>query len=148
MANKPFKVSCKPITTTLRRKQEAVAAVVIQRAYRKRLLRSSMKLASYKYREKKELTKEDEAPPEQEGMIAIRMSKLYGSQQSLGVDETVVDMDSHEKRESKELTETQPPVETTEEPLPVELQNEIILHSAPFVIPVSIRNSQLKESNV
>lgn len=106
MANKPFKVSCKPITTTLRRKQEAVAAVVIQRAYRKRLLRSSMKLASYKYREKKELTKEDEAPPEQEGMIAIRMSKLYGSQQSLGVDETVVDMDSYVNRERKELTAT------------------------------------------
>uniref|UniRef100_A0A673Y4Z9 Sodium channel protein n=1 Tax=Salmo trutta TaxID=8032 RepID=A0A673Y4Z9_SALTR len=148
MANNPSKVSYEPITTTLRRKQEEVAAVVIQRAYRKHLLRRSMKLASYKYREKKALTKEDEAPPETEGMIAIRMNKLYGSQQSLGVDETVVDMDSHEKRESKELTETQPPVETTEEPPPVELQNEIILHSAPFVIPVSIRNSQLKESNV
>ncbi|XP_042163219.1 sodium channel protein type 4 subunit alpha B [Oncorhynchus tshawytscha] len=148
MANNPSKVSYEPITTTLRRKQEEVAAVVIQRAYRKHLLRRSLKLASYKYREKKALTKEDEAPPETEGMIAIRMNKLYGSQQSLGVDETVVDMDSHEKRESKELTETQPPVETTEEPLPVELQNEIILHSAPFVIPASIRISQLKESDV
>uniref|UniRef100_A0A8C7D5W8 Sodium channel protein n=1 Tax=Oncorhynchus kisutch TaxID=8019 RepID=A0A8C7D5W8_ONCKI len=148
MANNPSKVSYEPITTTLRRKQEEVAAVVIQRAYRKHLLRRSLKLASYKYREKKALTKEDEAPPETEGMIAIRMNKLYGSQQSLGVDETVVDMDSHEKRESKELTETQPPVETTEEPLPVELQNEIILHSAPFVIPASIHISQLKESDV
>uniref|UniRef100_A0A4W5LV95 Sodium channel protein n=1 Tax=Hucho hucho TaxID=62062 RepID=A0A4W5LV95_9TELE len=95
MANNPSKVSYEPITTTLRRKQEEVAAVVIQRAYRKHLLRRSMKLASYKYREKKALTKEDEAPPETEGMIAIRMSKLYGSQQSLGVDETVVDMDSY-----------------------------------------------------
>uniref|UniRef100_A0A8C7U723 Sodium channel protein n=1 Tax=Oncorhynchus mykiss TaxID=8022 RepID=A0A8C7U723_ONCMY len=148
MANNPSKVSYEPITTTLRRKQEEVAAVVIQRAYRKHLLRRSLKLASYKYREKKALTKEDEVPPETEGMIAIRMNKLYGSQQSLGVDETVVDMDSHEKRESKELTETQLPVETTEEPLPVELQNEIILHSAPFVIPASIRISQLKESDV
>uniref|UniRef100_A0A8C7TVF7 Sodium channel protein n=1 Tax=Oncorhynchus mykiss TaxID=8022 RepID=A0A8C7TVF7_ONCMY len=116
MANNPSKVSYEPITTTLRRKQEEVAAVVIQRAYRKHLLRRSLKLASYKYREKKALTKEDEVPPETEGMIAIRMNKLYGSQQSLGVDETVVDMDSHEKRESKELTETQLPVETTEEP--------------------------------
>uniref|UniRef100_A0A674D7W4 Sodium channel protein n=1 Tax=Salmo trutta TaxID=8032 RepID=A0A674D7W4_SALTR len=148
MANKPFKVSCKPITTTLRRKQEVVAAVVIQRAYRKRLLRSSMNLASYKYREKKELTKEDEAPPEQEGMIAIRMSKLYGSQQSLGVDETIVDMDSYVNRERKELTATQPPAETTEAPPPVELQNEIISHSAPFAIPASTHNSQLKESHV
>uniref|UniRef100_A0A4W5QW90 Sodium channel protein n=1 Tax=Hucho hucho TaxID=62062 RepID=A0A4W5QW90_9TELE len=149
MANNSFKVSYKPITTTMRRKQEDVAAVVIQRAYRKHLLRSSMKLTSYKYREKKELPKEDEAPPEQEGMIAIRMSKLYGSQQSLGVDEIVVVMDSYVKREKEELTATQPPVETTEAPPPpVELQNEIILHSAPFVIPASTRNSQLKESHV
>uniref|UniRef100_A0A4W5R853 Sodium channel protein n=1 Tax=Hucho hucho TaxID=62062 RepID=A0A4W5R853_9TELE len=140
MANNSFKVSYKPITTTMRRKQEDVAAVVIQRAYRKHLLRSSMKLTSYKYREKKELPKEDEAPPEQEGMIAIRMSKLYGSQQSLGVDEIVVVMDSYVKREKEELTATQPPVETTEAPPPpVELQNEIILHSAPFVIPASTR---------
>ncbi|KAM9541648.1 sodium channel protein type 4 subunit alpha B-like isoform 1-T1 [Salvelinus alpinus] len=148
MANNPFKVSYKPITTTLRRKQEEVAAVVIQRACRKHLRRSSMKLASYKYHEKKELTKEDEALPDQEGMIAIRMSKLYGSQQSLGVDETVVDMDSYVNRERKELTETQPPVETTETPPPVELQNEIISHSAPFVIPASTHNSQLKEFHV
>uniref|UniRef100_A0A8C8D7C1 Sodium channel protein n=1 Tax=Oncorhynchus tshawytscha TaxID=74940 RepID=A0A8C8D7C1_ONCTS len=148
MAKKPFKVSFKPITTTLRRKQEEVAAVVIQRAYCKHLLRSSMKLASHKYHEKKELTKEDEAPPEQEGMIAIRMSKLYESQQSLGVDETVVDMDSYVKLERKELTATQPPVVTTETPPPVELQNEIISHSAPFVIPASTHNSQLKESHV
>uniref|UniRef100_A0A8C7TUX5 Sodium channel protein n=1 Tax=Oncorhynchus mykiss TaxID=8022 RepID=A0A8C7TUX5_ONCMY len=84
MANNPSKVSYEPITTTLRRKQEEVAAVVIQRAYRKHLLRRSLKLASYKYREKKALTKEDEVPPETEGMIAIRMNKLYGSQQSLG----------------------------------------------------------------
>uniref|UniRef100_A0A8C7FPE5 Sodium channel protein n=1 Tax=Oncorhynchus kisutch TaxID=8019 RepID=A0A8C7FPE5_ONCKI len=148
MAKKPFKVSFKPITTTLRRKQEEVAAVVIQRAYCKHLLRSSMKLASHKYHEKKELTKEDEAPPEQEGMIAIRMSKLYESQQSLGVDETVVDMDSYVKLERKELTATQPPVVTTETPPHVELQNEIISHSAPFVIPASTHNSQLKESHV
>uniref|UniRef100_A0A8C7U7C3 Sodium channel protein n=1 Tax=Oncorhynchus mykiss TaxID=8022 RepID=A0A8C7U7C3_ONCMY len=60
MANNPSKVSYEPITTTLRRKQEEVAAVVIQRAYRKHLLRRSLKLASYKYREKKALTKEDE----------------------------------------------------------------------------------------
>nr|XP_046161261.1 sodium channel protein type 4 subunit alpha B [Oncorhynchus gorbuscha] len=148
MAKNPFKVSFKPITTTLRRKQDEVAAVVIQRAYCKHLLRSSMKLASHKYHEKKELTKEGEAPPEQEGMIAIRMSKLYESQQSLGVDETVVDMDSCVKRERNEPTATQPPVVTTETPPPVELQNEIISHSAPVVIPASNHNSQLKESHV
>uniref|UniRef100_A0A8C7D5K1 Sodium channel protein n=1 Tax=Oncorhynchus kisutch TaxID=8019 RepID=A0A8C7D5K1_ONCKI len=85
MANNPSKVSYEPITTTLRRKQEEVAAVVIQRAYRKHLLRRSLKLASYKYREKKALTKEDEAPPETEGMIAIRMNKLQSPKPELKV---------------------------------------------------------------
>uniref|UniRef100_A0A3P9A0X8 Sodium channel protein n=1 Tax=Esox lucius TaxID=8010 RepID=A0A3P9A0X8_ESOLU len=49
MANNPSKVSYEPITTTLRRKQEEVAATVIQRAYRKHLLMRAVKLASYKY---------------------------------------------------------------------------------------------------
>uniref|UniRef100_A0A8B9P5R6 Sodium channel protein n=1 Tax=Apteryx owenii TaxID=8824 RepID=A0A8B9P5R6_APTOW len=39
VASNPSKVSYEPITTTLRRKQEEVSAVVIQRAYRSRLAR-------------------------------------------------------------------------------------------------------------
>uniref|UniRef100_A0A8C5JV31 Sodium channel protein n=1 Tax=Junco hyemalis TaxID=40217 RepID=A0A8C5JV31_JUNHY len=39
VASNPSKVSYEPITTTLRRKQEEVSAVVIQRAYRARLAR-------------------------------------------------------------------------------------------------------------
>uniref|UniRef100_A0A8D0E953 Sodium channel protein n=1 Tax=Salvator merianae TaxID=96440 RepID=A0A8D0E953_SALMN len=39
VASNPSKVSYEPITTTLRRKQEEVSAVVIQRAYRARLVR-------------------------------------------------------------------------------------------------------------
>ncbi|XP_070790932.1 sodium channel protein type 8 subunit alpha isoform X1 [Pituophis catenifer annectens] len=39
VASNPSKVSYEPITTTLRRKQEEVSAVVIQRAYRVRLAR-------------------------------------------------------------------------------------------------------------
>ncbi|XP_066469577.1 sodium channel protein type 8 subunit alpha isoform X5 [Tiliqua scincoides] len=39
VASNPSKVSYEPITTTLRRKQEDVSAVVIQRAYRARLVR-------------------------------------------------------------------------------------------------------------
>ncbi|CAI5765510.1 channel type 8 subunit alpha isoform X6 [Podarcis lilfordi] len=39
VASNPSKVSYEPITTTLRRKQEEVSALVIQRAYRARLIR-------------------------------------------------------------------------------------------------------------
>uniref|UniRef100_A0A4W4FUT0 Sodium channel protein n=1 Tax=Electrophorus electricus TaxID=8005 RepID=A0A4W4FUT0_ELEEL len=42
MANNPTKVSYVPISTTLRRKQEDVAATVIQRAYRKYLLKCQL----------------------------------------------------------------------------------------------------------
>nr|AVX46626.1 sodium channel voltage gated type IV alpha B2 [Apteronotus albifrons] len=43
MANNPTKVSYVPITTTLRRKQEDVAARIIQRAYRKHILKCKLK---------------------------------------------------------------------------------------------------------
>ncbi|XP_076866362.1 sodium channel protein type 4 subunit alpha B isoform X2 [Brachyhypopomus gauderio] len=43
MANNPSKVSYVPITTTLRRKQEDMAAKVIQRAYRQHLLKRQLK---------------------------------------------------------------------------------------------------------
>uniref|UniRef100_A0A4W6FS50 Sodium channel protein n=1 Tax=Lates calcarifer TaxID=8187 RepID=A0A4W6FS50_LATCA len=48
MAN-PSKISYEPITTTLRRKQEEVSATVIQRCYRRHLVRRQMKAASYLY---------------------------------------------------------------------------------------------------
>uniref|UniRef100_A0A8C9NR80 Sodium channel protein n=1 Tax=Serinus canaria TaxID=9135 RepID=A0A8C9NR80_SERCA len=41
MAANPSKVSYEPITTTLKRKQEEVSAVIIQRAYRRHLLKVS-----------------------------------------------------------------------------------------------------------
>uniref|UniRef100_A0A4W6FRR5 Sodium channel protein n=1 Tax=Lates calcarifer TaxID=8187 RepID=A0A4W6FRR5_LATCA len=50
MAN-PSKISYEPITTTLRRKQEEVSATVIQRCYRRHLVRRQMKAASYLYRQ-------------------------------------------------------------------------------------------------
>ncbi|NXU51574.1 SCN2A protein, partial [Turnix velox] len=50
MAANPSKVSYEPITTTLKRKQEEVSAVIIQRAYRRYLLRQSVKKLSFLYR--------------------------------------------------------------------------------------------------
>ncbi|XP_030310582.1 sodium channel protein type 2 subunit alpha-like isoform X8 [Calypte anna] len=49
MASNPSKVSYEPITTTLKRKQEEVSAVIIQRAYRHHLLRQSVKKLSFMY---------------------------------------------------------------------------------------------------
>nr|XP_033800128.1 sodium channel protein type 2 subunit alpha-like isoform X1 [Geotrypetes seraphini]XP_033800129.1 sodium channel protein type 2 subunit alpha-like isoform X1 [Geotrypetes seraphini]XP_033800130.1 sodium channel protein type 2 subunit alpha-like isoform X1 [Geotrypetes seraphini] len=49
MASNPSKVSYEPITTTLRRKQEELSAIVIQRCYRNYLLRKTIKKASFMY---------------------------------------------------------------------------------------------------
>ncbi|KAK5914622.1 hypothetical protein CgunFtcFv8_009047 [Champsocephalus gunnari] len=43
-------VSYEPISSTLRRKQEEVSAVVIQRSYRKHLLRRVIRLAALRFR--------------------------------------------------------------------------------------------------
>uniref|UniRef100_G3QI74 Sodium channel protein type 7 subunit alpha n=1 Tax=Gorilla gorilla gorilla TaxID=9595 RepID=G3QI74_GORGO len=42
----PFKITCEPITTTLKRKQEAVSATIIQRAYKNYRLRRNDKNTS------------------------------------------------------------------------------------------------------
>uniref|UniRef100_A0A8B9QQM7 Sodium channel protein n=1 Tax=Anas platyrhynchos TaxID=8839 RepID=A0A8B9QQM7_ANAPL len=67
MAANPSKISYEPITTTLRRKQEEVSAIVIQRQ------------ASYLYRHRTfdGSILEDDAP-EKEGLIAFMMNENYG----------------------------------------------------------------------
>ncbi|NXQ24946.1 SCN2A protein, partial [Alaudala cheleensis] len=49
MASNPSKASYEPITTTLKRKQEEISATIIQRAYRRHLLRLSVKTLSFVY---------------------------------------------------------------------------------------------------
>uniref|UniRef100_A0A8K9ULB4 Sodium channel protein n=1 Tax=Oncorhynchus mykiss TaxID=8022 RepID=A0A8K9ULB4_ONCMY len=61
MAN-PSKISHEPITTTLRRKQEDVSAIIIQRCYRRHLLKRQMK----------------QRAPETEGLIAAMIKEHYG----------------------------------------------------------------------
>ncbi|XP_031735260.1 sodium channel protein type 4 subunit alpha B [Anarrhichthys ocellatus] len=119
MANNPSKVSYEPICSTLRRKQEEVAATVIQRVYRKHLLKRTVRLASYKYREKTE-GRRDELSPETEGLLCKRISQLYG--------------------DSKD---TEEPVSPTR----VELQRDFLLHAAPplntsnFLLDENLRES-------
>ncbi|XP_042327835.1 sodium channel protein type 5 subunit alpha-like [Sceloporus undulatus] len=76
MAANPSKISYEPITTTLRRKQEEVSAIVIQRAYRSHLFQRSLKQASFLYRQQACPLGDD--APEKEGLIASMMSENYG----------------------------------------------------------------------
>ncbi|XP_058040067.1 sodium channel protein type 4 subunit alpha isoform X2 [Ahaetulla prasina] len=80
MAANPSKVSYEPITTTLKRKQEEVCAIKIQRAFRRYLLKRSVKQASYLYRQSQDMDAPKENAPEKEGMIADKMNAMYGSQ--------------------------------------------------------------------
>uniref|UniRef100_A0A8U7NHR7 Sodium channel protein n=1 Tax=Corvus moneduloides TaxID=1196302 RepID=A0A8U7NHR7_CORMO len=77
MAANPSKVSYEPITTTLKRKHEEVCATKIQRAFRRYLLRRSVKQASYMYRHSQDPLGED--APEKEGLIATKMQEIYGN---------------------------------------------------------------------
>lgn len=72
-------VSYEPISSTLRRKQEEVAATIIQRAYRKRLLQRTLKLASHKYRERVQGNQGELPPEETDGALGRRISLLYGN---------------------------------------------------------------------
>ncbi|KAH0502586.1 Sodium channel protein type 4 subunit alpha [Microtus ochrogaster] len=76
MAANPSKVSYEPITTTLKRKQEEVCAIKIQRAYRRHLLQRSVKQASYMYRHSQDGN--GVGAPEKEGLLANTMNKMYG----------------------------------------------------------------------
>lgn len=93
MAANPSRISYEPITSTLRRKQEDVSAAVIQRCYRRHLVRRQLRAASYLYRhqhghhqgatEEEEDTQEEkltsQPPLEKEGLIATMMRENYGS---------------------------------------------------------------------
>uniref|UniRef100_A0A8C9Z3W8 Sodium channel protein n=1 Tax=Sander lucioperca TaxID=283035 RepID=A0A8C9Z3W8_SANLU len=78
MMTNPSKISHEPITSTLRRKLEEVSAIIIQRCYRRHLVRRQMKQASYLYRQINYETVVDvENAPETEGLIAS-MVQHYG----------------------------------------------------------------------
>ncbi|XP_072364238.1 sodium channel protein type 1 subunit alpha-like isoform X2 [Scyliorhinus torazame] len=79
MAANPSKISYEPITTTLRRKQEEVSVVIIQRAFRRHLLRRSLKHASFMYRHRtSDVNIVVEEAPEKEGLIAAMIKEHFG----------------------------------------------------------------------
>ncbi|XP_045153955.1 sodium channel protein type 2 subunit alpha [Echinops telfairi] len=73
MASNPSKVSYEPITTTLKRKQEEVSAIVIQRAYRRYLLKQKIKKVSSIY--KKDKGKEGEGTPIKEEILNEKLNE-------------------------------------------------------------------------
>ncbi|XP_056090591.1 sodium channel protein type 4 subunit alpha B [Rhinichthys klamathensis goyatoka] len=137
MANNPSKVSYEPITSTLRRKQEEVAASTIQKAYRSHILKRCLKHASYMYREKTDSKRLEEEAPENEGMIANKIRYLYGDQAIEDNNPVGFSFSRH--------GETQHGAKRP----PVKVQSDVVLHSAPFPVPDSSRAAEnLKESIV
>ncbi|XP_070783820.1 sodium channel protein type 4 subunit alpha A isoform X2 [Enoplosus armatus] len=155
--NNPTSDSFAPITTTVRHKEEQRAAVVIQRAYRSHLLKRCIHHAAFTHRCKRMGRKDDgEDPPEKEGMLARRMGVLYGSNVDLA--------EEMEQTALETLASQLPPNPETlshysgaqcgpeaPEPnvmvVPVEITNEVLLHSAPnlyFLTP----QANLRESIV
>ncbi|XP_053915552.1 sodium channel protein type 5 subunit alpha isoform X3 [Cuculus canorus] len=79
MAANPSKVSYKPITTTLKRKQEEISALIIQRAFRKYMMQRSFQNKSFLYRHKhyNSATFEEETR-EKESLIASMHNENNG----------------------------------------------------------------------
>ncbi|NXT42779.1 SCN2A protein, partial [Pelecanoides urinatrix] len=73
MAANPSKVSYEPITTTLKRKQEEVSAVIIQRAFRRHLLRQKVKKVSCIFNQDKGKNEDD--LPMKEDMIMDKLNE-------------------------------------------------------------------------
>nr|Q2XVR5.2 RecName: Full=Sodium channel protein type 4 subunit alpha A; AltName: Full=Voltage-gated sodium channel subunit alpha Nav1.4a [Tetraodon nigroviridis]ABB29443.2 voltage-gated sodium channel Nav1.4a [Tetraodon nigroviridis] len=125
--NNPTSVSYAPITTTVRQKEEEMAAVVIQRAYRNHLHKRGIHHAAYIQRSKTGRKADSEDAPEKEGLLAEKMGALYGREA--------------EGRERAPDPETPPrcsgarcgpePPEPNVIVVPVEITNEFLLHSAP-----------------
>uniref|UniRef100_A0A3Q1HVM5 Sodium channel protein n=1 Tax=Anabas testudineus TaxID=64144 RepID=A0A3Q1HVM5_ANATE len=85
--NNPTSDSFAPITTTVRHREEELAALVIQRAYRKHLLKRGIRHAAFMHHSKR-IGRHDEGgdPPEKEGLLARKLGVLYGSNQDLAAE--------------------------------------------------------------
>ncbi|CAL8303807.1 unnamed protein product [Lota lota] len=127
----PTSDSFAPITTTLRHKEEELAAVVIQRAYRKHLLKRSIRHASFMWRFKSMKVKEEDLD-EKEGLLARRMAVFYGSKVDLAdqevEQEVQVDLEGPPSPEPGHAGALNGPNLLV---VPVEVTSEVVLHLAP-----------------
>ncbi|NXD63988.1 SCN4A protein, partial [Eolophus roseicapillus] len=79
MADDPAKASCKPITTTLKRKQEEVSALIIQKAFRRYLVQRSSKKKPFLYHRKRcNSAVFEEGTCEKESLIASMLNEDNG----------------------------------------------------------------------
>lgn len=132
----PSSDSFAPITTTVRHKEEQLAAVVIQRAYRHHLMQRCVRNAAFmRHCQRMGGEAGGMAAPETDGMLARRMGLLYGSRVDLA-DETL--------RQDRSDPE---PVEPGVLVVSVEMTNELLLHSAPNQQLVALQ-ANLKETDV
>ncbi|XP_045924804.1 sodium channel protein type 4 subunit alpha A [Micropterus dolomieu] len=135
--NNPTSDSFAPITTTVRHKEEDRAAVVIQRAYRNHLLKRCIRHAAFMHRSKSTSKKDEgECPPEKEGILARRMGVLYGSNVDLAeeMEQAALDALASQQPPQPLYTGAQcgpEPLEPNTMVVPVEITNEVLLHSAP-----------------
>ena len=124
----PTSDSFAPITSTFRHKEEELAAAVVQRAYRRHLLRRAIRHASSMWRHKRMKVKEEDLA-EKEGLLARRMAVFYGSEVDLA-DQEVEQVDL-EAPPSQEPVHVGPPNGPNLLVVPVEVTSEVVLHSAP-----------------
>ncbi|XP_029953820.1 sodium channel protein type 4 subunit alpha A [Salarias fasciatus] len=150
----PTSDSFAPITTTVRHKEERNAALVIQRAYRAHLLRRCVRHAAFLYRSRRQGKNED--PPEKEGLLSRRLGVLYGSNADLAEEMERADLEILASRQllnpetsacdgDREADYSSESPEPNVLVVPVEITNEVLLHSAPiqqlFSIPANLRES-------
>ncbi|XP_051274303.1 sodium channel protein type 4 subunit alpha A isoform X2 [Dicentrarchus labrax] len=152
----PTSDSFAPITTTVRHKEEQMAAVVIQRAYRNHLLKRCIRHAAFIHRCKRMGRKDEGEPPEKEGMLARRMGVLYGSNVDLAEEmervalETLASQQPPTPETLSQYTGAQCDPEPSEPNImvvPVEITNEVLLHSAPSQHLLTL-HANLRESIV
>uniref|UniRef100_A0A3P9JXH3 Sodium channel protein n=1 Tax=Oryzias latipes TaxID=8090 RepID=A0A3P9JXH3_ORYLA len=114
----PSKDSFAPITTTVRHKEEHTAAIVIQQAYRKHLLKRCIHRAAVLHHLKR-MGKQDEGEdPLEKGLLEKQLGILYGSSQDLAEEVEQVVTGGYTLEPEKMV-------------VPVEIVKDMLLHSSP-----------------
>uniref|UniRef100_A0A7N6AS40 Sodium channel protein n=1 Tax=Anabas testudineus TaxID=64144 RepID=A0A7N6AS40_ANATE len=151
--NNPTSDSFAPITTTVRHREEELAALVIQRAYRKHLLKRGIRHAAFMHHSKR-IGRHDEGgdPPEKEGLLARKLGVLYGSNQDLAAEMEQAALETLANQLNPQTLPHDTRAQRGQEPpepniivVPVEITNEVLLHSAPnqhqFTLQANLRES-------
>lgn len=142
--NNPSSDSFAPITTTVRHKEEQLAAVVIQRAYRNHLMQRCVRNAAFmRHCQRMGGEAGGAAAPETDGMLARRMALLYGSHLDLTEEGQCADASETLRQDRSDPEPGEPAVLVVS----VEMTNELLLHSAPNQQLVALQ-ANLKETDV